>query len=254
MSLNNVFGLRYVIDLETVPMVDVEQYLDPIEPIAEPDLALITPAKNLVDPVKVAADLEKRRAAAVDAYHEQCHQQVIKRRELVERCALDLDLCRIVAIGWLREDKAEPTVMMAADDLMEAAALREFWDELDNRVTVGYNQIGFDLPILLRRSLYLGVPAPGLNLDKYRSNHIDLQQRLSLNGTKPYRSLNWYCKRFNLNVPEDATSGKDIAQLVAEGKWEDVGAHCRADVLKTKALAERIGLFAKEPAMVEAGF
>lgn len=252
---NNVFGMRYVIDIETVPIVNVEDYLDPVEPIAEPDLALVTPAKNLTDPAKIAADLEKRRTAALEAYHEDCHKQAAKRRELVERSALDLDLCQLVALGYMREDWNEPIVLTIDQPRNEAAALCTFWAELDNRVTVGYNSIGFDLPILLRRSLYLGVQAPMLNLDKYRSPHLDLQQKLSFNGTKPYRSLNWYCKRMGLDVPCDSsTSGKDIGQLVAEGQWEAVGAHCRSDVLKTKALAERLGLFAKEPAMQEAAF
>lgn len=249
MGLNNIDALRYVIDIETVSLADAEQYLDPIVPIPEPDLSLVTAAKNLTDPVKIAADLEKRKQAALEAYREACEAQQAKRREMLEKCALDLDLCRIVAIGWMREDWNEPTIHVACDDATEAVMLHGFWDELDNRVTIGYNQVGFDLPILLRRSLYLGVHAPQLNLDKYRSPHIDLQQRLSLSGTKPYRSLNWYCKRMGLDVPCDETSGKDIGQLVAAGDWNAVCEHCRADVLKTKALAERMGLL--KPQSVE---
>lgn len=248
MGLQNIDALRYVIDIETVTLGDAEQYLDPLEPIAPPDLSLITAAKNLVDPAKVAADIEKRQQAAVEAHREQCQQQEQKRRELLDRCALDPDLCRIVALGVMREDWDKPMVMVPRTAEEEAAVLIQFWRELDNRVTIGYNHVGFDLPILLRRSLYLGVQAPMLNLDKYRSPHIDLQQRLSLNGTKPYRALNWYCKRFGLDVPCDEHSGKDIGQLVTEGKWTDVAAHCRADVLKTRALAERMGILKAQPA------
>jgi len=242
MGLQNIDAMRYLTDIETVSLVDAEQYLDPLEPIPQPDLSLIVPAKNLVDPAKIAADIEKRKQAAVEAHREQCEQQELKRRELLERCALDLDLCRIVAVGWMREDWNEPEVATCVTEEREAGVLRLFWDELDNRVTIGYNQIGFDLPILQRRSLYLGVHAPQLNLDKYRSPHIDLQQRLSLNGTKPYRSLNWYCRRMKLDVPCDQNSGKDIGQLVADGKWDEVADHCRADILKTRALAERMGI------------
>lgn len=247
MGLQNIDAMRYVIDLETTPLVDAESYLDPVVPIAEPDLSLVTAAKNLTDPVKVAADIEKRKQAAMEAYYDQVQQQALKRRETLERCALDVDLCRIVAIGYMREDADTPTVMVPRTADEEAACLGLFWKELDNRVTVGYNQVGFDLPILLRRSLYLGVTAPALNLDKYRTPHIDLQQRLSFNGTKPYRSLSWYCRRLGLDVPCDETSGKDIGQLVSEGQWEAVAAHCRADVLKTRALAERLGVLRYQP-------
>lgn len=215
MTINNLGAMRYVIDIETFPLDNCGDFLD---------LSDISAPANYKDEAKIAAYIAEKKA------------------EIISKAALDLDLCRTVAVGYVREDENDPTVNTAKDDAAEAYLLRNLWDELDNRITIGYNQVGFDLPILLRRSLYLGVHAPALNLDKYRSPHIDLQQRLSLNGTKPYRSLNWYCKRFGLDVPADTNSGKDIGQLVTAGKWEDVAAHCRADVLKTRALAERMGV------------
>lgn len=247
MGMNNEGARRFIIDIETYPIDGAADYLDPVEPIPEPDLSLVTAAKNLTDPVKVAADLEKRKQAAIEEYHEQVEQQARKRVELLERCALDLDLCRIVAVGWWAEDRPDPIVAVIDDGTYEAAILRKFWADVDTRVTIGYNQIGFDLPILLRRALYLGVETPAVNLDKYRSSHIDLQQRLSLNGTKTYRSLNWYAKRFKLAVPADPNSGKDIGQLVADGQWDAIAAHCRADLVKTRALAERMGLLQARP-------
>ena len=221
MGMNNIDAMRYVIDIETYPLENCADFLD-LSDIAAPS--------NYKDPEKIKA---------------YCEDEKAKR---ISKAALDLDLCRAVAVGWMREDWNEPIIEVIRSERYEPEALCRFWRELDNRVTVGYNQVGFDLPILLRRSLYLGVPAPSLNLDKYRSPHIDLQQRLSLNGTKPYRSLNWYCKRLGLDVPCDETSGKDIGQLVTEGNWDAVAAHCRADVLKTRALAERMGLLKQQPA------
>jgi len=58
----------------------------------------------------------------------------------------------------------------------------------------------------------------------------------------PYRSLSFYAKRFGLDVPADDTTGADIARLVAAGDWDGVTAHCRADVIKTRELARRIGV------------
>lgn len=215
MGMNGHGALKVIVDIETFPIADAAEYLD---------LTGFSAPTNWKDPEKIAANIKEQQQQAIN------------------KAALDLDLCRMVCIGWLVEGRDRPTVMTAADDLMEAAALEEFWGVLDERSTIGYNQVGFDLPILLRRSLYLNVPAPMLNLDKYRSNHIDLQQRLSMNGTKQYRSLNWYCKRMKFDVPCDLNSGKDIGQLVTDGKWAEVAAHCEADVLKTAALAERMGI------------
>lgn len=249
MGLNSEDSLRMVIDIETVPLPNVEDYLDPPAPIPAPDFSLIGPAKNLVDPVKIAADVEKRRQAAIDAHLDQCEQQATKWRELVERCALDADLCQIVAVGFIREDWNEPKVFTMHQPVSEASWLAAFWREVGQRVTVGYNTIGFDLPVLLRRSLYLGVQHPTINIDKYRTNHIDLQMRLSYNGALKFRPLSFYCKRFGIAC-DDETSGKDIGAFVAAGEWDKVAAHCRADVLKTKALAERMGLLRMQPEMV----
>ena len=227
MSLNNRNARKIVFDLETVSLQDVANYLDAPKPKG-----------NLKDPVKIAADLEE------------------KRIEQLETASLDPDLCRIVALGWVEEGFDEPVVCLARTAEEEAGMLHAFWLSLDGRNTVGYNSLGFDLPILMRRSLYLGVPCPMLNLDKYRSPHVDLQQHLSHRGLLKYRSLSWYCRRFGLDVPEDVTTGADIAALVAAGKWDAVKAHCQADVLKTRALAQRLGLFqgASVLAMSEAAF
>lgn len=248
MGLNNSDAVRMIVDIETIAIADAAHYLEPVEQIAPPDLSLITPAKNLVDPVKIAADIEKRQQAAIAAHAEQCQQQEWKHRQQLERCALDLDLCQIVAIGWMREDDSEPSVALLTDAPEELMLVR-LWRDIGQRVTIGYNTLGFDLPVLLRRSLYLGIPHPFINTDKYRTNHIDLQMKLSFNGQQKFRPLSFYCKRFGI-VCEDETSGKDIGALVVAGEWGKVAAHCTADVLKTKALAERMGLLKLQPAEV----
>jgi predicted PolB exonuclease-like 3'-5' exonuclease len=131
--------------------------------------------------------------------------------------------------------------------------LQSVWQDINQQPTIGYNTLGFDLPVLLRRSLYLGVPHPHVSLDKYRTNHIDLQMRLSYNGAIKFRPLSFYCKRFGIES-DDETSGKDIGAFVAAGEWDKVAAHCRADVLKTTALAERMGLLKPIPAPPEVFF
>lgn len=229
MGLNNRHALRVIFDIETVPLHDAADYID-TDGFAAPS--------NWKDPIKIAANIDEQKASAIS------------------KAALDVDLCRIVAMGWQVEDESEPTVhlLKTADPEQEASLLRQFWDVLDERPTVGKNSLGFDLPVLLRRSLYLGVQAPMVSLDKYRTPHIDLQQLLTFNGTiKPTRSLDFYCKRFKLGI-DDTVSGKDIGDLVKAEKWDLVAAHCRADVLKTKALAERMGLLRQQPAMAEAAF
>jgi len=219
MGYDNQDSLRFVIDIETAPLPEAAQYLEPAEA-----------PSNYKDATKIAEYI------------------ALKNADTLSRAALDCDLCQIVAIGWQREDHPLPTVGTLNED-SERGLLVEFWRHVGQHTTIGYNTLGFDLPVLLRRSLYLGVQHPHVSLDKYRTNHIDLQMRLSYNGAIKFRPLSFYCRRFNIAC-EDETSGKDIGAFVAAGEWDKVAAHCRADVLKTKALAERMGLLKTQPEMV----
>ena len=200
-----------VFDIETAPLAEAEIYLEPPKPRA-----------NLKDPAKIAADLAEKATA------------------MLERAALDPDLCRIVAAGWDCDGTAESAV--CADAPHERLLLERFWRQSQGTTLVGFNCLSFDLPVLLRRSLYLGVRAPSFSLNKYRPGSIvDLMQVLAYQGTLTYRSLGFYCRRFRIAVPDDVT-GAAVGELVAAGEWGKVHDHVRADVAKTTELARRVGV------------
>lgn len=177
-------------------------------------------------------------------------------RTALAKAALDIDLARIVALGVMSDSDEQPTVQTARDEQDEAEMLAWFWtltaphERHGYRPTlVGFNCIAYDLPLMLRRSLYLGVKAPRLPINKYRHDGIeDLMLSLSFDGALRLRGLSFYAKRFGLDVPADETSGADIAAMVMADDWPGIIAHCRADVLKTAALARRVGVLkAAEP-------
>ena len=200
-----------VFDIETAPLADAEGYLPPAKPRA-----------NMKDPVKIAADIAEKTASQL------------------ERAALDPDLCRIVAASWECDGQAESAV--CEDIPQERVLLERFWRQSQGATLVGFNCLSFDLPVLLRRSLYLGVRAPFLSLNKYRPGTIvDLMQVLAYQGTLTYRSLGFYCRRFGITVP-DAVTGAEISALVAAGEWQQVHDHVRADVAKTTELARCVGV------------
>lgn len=200
-----------IVDIETFAISDAVQYLEPAEA-----------PSNYKDPAKIAAYIKEAET------------------KLLDGCALDPDLCRIVALGYMLEDDERPVVSIAQTEAHERLILTQFWRSAEDRQFITFNGFKFDLPVLMRRSLYLGVEHPILNLDKYRSNHLDLYQRLTHNGTITGHSMRFYCARFGIQI-DDLTIGKDIAALVRAGEWEGVRAHCHADVLATKALAARLG-------------
>lgn len=199
--------------------------------------AAIGNAAEFIEPATAPANYKDPNAIA--AYIAKANE------EAVAKAALDIDLARVVAIGWSTPE-IPSMVLTATNDVTEKLALESFWRFAAMHPTpalVGFNCIGFDLPLLLRRSLYLGIAAPRLTIGKYRHPNIeDLMMLLSFDGSLRYRSLAFYKKRLGLDVPDDPHTGADIGRLVADGNMDAVAEHCRCDVLTTAALAKRMGV------------
>jgi hypothetical protein len=213
---------RYIVlDLESHAIPDAATYLT--EPVDAPS--------NYKDPEKIAAYIKDAKQAQLD------------------KAALDIDLARIVCLGLA--DGIGSEVQLFKDQTQEMTALGEFFDKFfrshntaDWPVLVTFNGLGFDLPLLLRRALYLGVKAPQIQIDRYKHPHvIDLMDLLSYSGKMKAHSLAFYCSRFGIPV-NDENTGKDIAALIAADNWAAVEAHCASDVAATYALAKRMGVLA----------
>lgn len=204
-----------VLDLETVGLPQAKDWLEPV-----------TADARLKDPVKIADDLASKEAARLD------------------KLGLDPDCCRIVALGFVDVGCGDPTVYLAKDEFEEREQLKDFWASYRKQETklVTFYGLSFDLPVLLRRSMYLDVKAPPLNLDRYRTPHIDLFQRLTYNGAlKTSHPLKFYAKRLGIGTL-DKVDGADVATLIAAGDWQAVHDHCLSDIGLTHALANKLGV------------
>jgi len=212
-------------DIETAPLPDAAGYLEPA-----------TAPANYKDPEKIASYIAEEQA------------------KQLSKCALDLDLCRVIAIGvWCPDEAAPLDIDLCPDETEERAALQLFWHILrtfPQADLVGFNVIGFDLPVLMRRSLYLGLKYPKLVLNKYRPGRVvDIQQELSHQGLLKYRSQDFYCKRFGITVDDPVTEGAQIPTLAEAGEWGTIAAHCRADLYRLHGLAEKLGILQPKPAV-----
>jgi|DEB0MinimDraft_3_1074331.scaffolds.fasta_scaffold01536_8 DNA polymerase elongation subunit (family B) len=217
--------MRYLIlDLETLPITNAADFVT-LDDISAPS--------NYKDPEKIAAYVEAER---------------VKR---IEAAALDLDLAQIIAIGlcdgdgaasvWTPEGQSEAAMIsLIADQLRK--------DEFLKLVT--FNGFKYDLPLIQRRARYLGVDFPRINLDRYRSPHIDLYEELTLKGAVRAHGLRWYARRHGWTDLLDADpltdGGADVAQAAKDGRWEDIAAHAKVDAQITYRLALWLGVITPE--------
>lgn len=216
--------MRYlVLDLETLPITDAAAFVT-LDDIAAPS--------NYKDEAKIAAYCEAERVKRIAA------------------AALDLDLARVCAVGTVHDGNGHATLMRTEDE-------ERFWFETMAReldphsrdfvALVTFNGHAYDLPLLMRRAKYLGVDFPRINLDRYRSPHTDLYEELRMrrNDIKAH-GLRWYMRRHGWTDLLDADplkdGGADVAQAAAEGRWEDIAAHVRVDMLGTYRLAQWLGV------------
>jgi predicted PolB exonuclease-like 3'-5' exonuclease len=209
--------------------------------------------KRLTDPVKIAADLEKRRAKAVADLERRREDAIHKREDTIGRLALDPNGNRIVAIGWQTEQ--DDTIEVRTAD--ERVMLETFWAYAKNRKLVGFCSRRFDLPVIIQRSRMLGVPIPdwrNLIAPYGRSRgHVDLYDEWTLDGTikgEIPNNLLTVCALNGIAIPDDDSKGKDMAALVAAGDYAAIRQHCSRDVERTVALARCLKVI---PAAVEAG-
>jgi hypothetical protein len=237
--------MRYrILDLETCTHPGVVDWLDPCEP--DPDLLKpIEPDARLKDPEKKAANLaevERKRAERPALIAQSILDRTAERNE---KCALDPDCCRIVALGYYDVGYAEPTVYLMRDEFEEREQLKLFWASYDKHYTrfVTFNGARFDLPVLVMRSIYLDVPHPEVTFyPAWKSEHIDLYEKLSINGARrDVHGLRFYAKRLGIGTL-DKVDGSQIAQLVREERWQEIHDHCLSDIGLTHALANRLGL------------
>lgn len=219
--------MRYlVLDIETLPHPDASKWLEPLPPAEAPS--------NYKDEAKIADYIKKANAEAA------------AKRD--DKLGLDPDCCQICALGWHVVGGDDPIVEVCHGEGDEADVLRQLADAYavpvghqETRIVTFYGR-QFDLPVIMRRAMYLGVKFPKLNLDRYRSPHIDVWDALTFNGAlRTAHSLQFYCKRLGI-ATGDPFNGSQVAQLAKEGRWDDIKAHCIADIGATHALANKLGL------------
>lgn len=216
------------LDIETAPAPDV-------------DLPVPTPARNLKDPDKIAADITAKLEAQRD------------------KLPLDPWASRPCVLSYMTEADDEPIVLtMLDDDALRAGlvtlkrALRT--PEGHSRHILGFCVRRFDLPHLLHHYRRLDIVPPGFDLRRWGNIQVtDLYDLLCDDDCEHVlpRSLKSTCRVYGIDLADDDIDGRDVAALVAAGDEASLDAvrrHCALDVLRVVQLAAKVGVI---PARLE---
>lgn len=206
-----------IIDIATAGIEDAAQFLEPVQ----------APA-NYKKPEAIAAYVAEKTA------------------EQAERSGLDVDLCRITGIGVKTPSEswvATATCEQEEKDVLGAVAAL-IHKQGENAPLIGFNAQKFDWPVLMRRALYLGVDFPVINLDRYRSPHVDLFAKLTNFGQLPGHSLRFYAARLGWLDIHKPLMGDEEARVFETKKWDELSDSIQHDVTATERLAKWLGVIA----------
>lgn len=140
----------------------------------------------------------------------------------------------------------------------EAHLLKVFWQSVAGyRLISGFNIYGFDVPVLKMRTvrhLLAGVrPSQTLNWRRYDQGRPWVDTRMFLTDWDAFMKgkLADWSRRIGVEAPGKAMGieGKDVPQLVADGRWDDLREYNFGDAKGEHALFEALRplLYPKRP-------
>lgn len=171
-------------------------------------------------------------------------ERIRKEDELYERSSFDGTYSRIVCIGLLVfSDAMTPQGAVSWYGADEAGILRQFWQrmaELRPSLFITHNGLGFDLPFIKKRSMIHQVrPSLDINLAKFRTEPVyDTMAIWSNWDMRGWVKLDILARA--LKVETKSGSGKQVAEMWAQGQGKEIAEYCLQDTYVTYACYQRM--------------
>ena len=124
----------------------------------------------------------------------------------------------------------------------EKSILEDFWKTTFNHNSfVTFNGNEFDVPVLMFRSMMLGVtPLSIIDTNRYgKGNHRDLRAILGGGKQYPKGTLDFFCKRLGCPV-EPHGNGSMVQGWYDNKDFDSIVKHCQTDVKQLKFLYEKM--------------
>lgn len=171
------------------------------------------------------------------------------RREVERYMALRPEFGHVVCIGMGHDGRGRGELEIkaltarAVED--ERRLLEAFWELMRPSREwrfVTFNGLAFDVPFLVRRSIYLGVPpTAGLPTRPFAlDSHFDVMRALSNWERADAVRLDVVAALLGLEKSPAGMEGSQVLGLWNAGRFEDIEAYCRGDVRLTYEIFLRI--------------
>lgn len=176
---------------------------------------------------------------------------------LVKTMSVDPDLCEVCTfVGMIYDTEEEKilqktSVQETGEDENDYDPIYDGWDMIKHAYQeriplVSYNGIGFDLPVMLHRAMYLDIPVPYSiysNLTKKwegNKNHYDLMLVMAGWDRYRYKKLDFYLKRLGIGAKTEGMDGSKVYDTWKCGEFSKIQRYCEDDVLETCKMFARI--------------
>lgn len=207
-------------------------------------LAAVTPPADWLDQLHAAETAGKKpRKGVFDLIAEKRGaKQAVEdaREERIKLLSVTPEYCSIAALGWAVGDK-EPQSIVAGDVYTddgevadETVILETLWKLVKvHAPVIGFNILGFDLPVVFVRSYLLGIPSTKLlDLKPWGKDVCDVMfARFPKGGGKKLKTL---AKLMGIEVPAGDTDGGNVYPLMQAGEFAKVHEYVRSDIVVTR--------------------
>lgn len=190
----------------------------------------------LADLMTAENNAKKPRAGVKDlvkSIRTEMENEITAEADFIKKLSVNPHYCKIAALGFATGDT--PAVGLIGD---ERQILQEFWAlaSICNPI-VGFNHTSFDLPVILVRSMVLGIrPTRKLDLRPWSDSCLDLM--VSLFGRGPAIGLKKLAKMLGLTVRQDC-DGSQVHRLMTEDP-QAVRRYVASDVELTRDLFRKV--------------
>lgn len=223
-------------------MMSSEEFVSQTLEAMKESLAARNPSVEWINAtIKCEQSTKKPRKGAIEALEaaikaKTAYQDAIAAREKEASCSPEM--CMIVSMAWGTGGKVE-SMLLQPDNEDDSHIVHRFWELAEKcRKVVGYNCIGFDLPVVMTRSMLLKIaPSRQISLSPFSNPHcIDLMLARFGRGGQA-RGQKWLGKSLGCEATSEE-DGSKVLDLYRQGKLEEIAAYNESDVIQLQQLHE----------------